>query len=246
MKISVNVPTCNESKIIKKFINNVKQIADEIILIDNSSDNTVKIAKRLSSKVKIINYPVKHFAKIRNKGINAVKKGWYVLFMDADELLSKQLINELKELKKSDGLDAYLIRRRNYFKYKHGTACLTTRFIKGEPKLFKKGTVKFINVSHEKAVYTKKNLKIKELQGPTLHYPEVGKYKVGGKYMTMYVKGTIKRGSFKKELKQLIKYILIFNYHPRYWIGNLIFFYQSIKHTISFIKQYYKLKSGVK
>ena len=246
MKISINVPTYNESKQIGTLVNNVKEVADEIILIDNSKDDTVRIAKKSSNKVKIVHYEIKDFSKIRNEGIKNVKKEWYILYLDSDELLSKELIKSLNVLKqRNENLaDAYLIKRSHYFNYGTYSAHLTTRLIKGEPKLFKKGIIRFVNVSHEKPVFIKESNKIETIKGDTLHYPITGKYNTGSTYLKMHINGTIKENKFNKELKnqlkQLIKYILIFDYNPKYWRGNIKFWIESVRYTSRFIKEYMK------
>ncbi len=248
MKISVNIPTHNEEDNIKKVINNVKKIADEIILIDNSNDDTIEIAKKEFNKIKVINCKYKDFSKIRNKGLNNVKKGWFILYIDSDELLSEKLIKRIKAIKKiKKPADVYLIKRKHFFKYDNSIACLTTRFIKGEPKLAIKGSIKFINKIHEKAVFNKKNLKIKELKEYTLHYPEVSKYNKNSDYTKMYIKELFKdkkiNNFIKTNIKQLIKYLLIFDYHPKYWIGNFKFWINTVKHSINIINGYLRLKN---
>ncbi|MFA5406154.1 MAG: glycosyltransferase [Candidatus Nanoarchaeia archaeon] len=241
MKISVQAPTMNEGENIKDWVRNVESIADEIVLIDNSSDDTIQIAKNASKKVRVINCKAQDFSEIRNKGLKSVKKGWYVLYLDTDEFLSKELIKNIKGIKEEELADVYLIKRRNYFKFDNSQACLTTRFIRGEPKLSKQGLIKFVNKFHERAVIIKQAT-IKELKGDTLHYPKQGKYDKGGKYMMMHIERVKKDKAFNKEimvyLKQLIKYILIFDYHPRYWKGNAKLWFSTIRYLIDFIRIY--------
>lgn len=245
MKISVNVPTYNDSARIEEFVKNVESIADEILLIDNSTDDTVRIAKKTSKKTRAVHYEPKDFAKIRNKGLEETKKGWYVLYMDADELLSDGLIKEIKELKKEeDTADAYLIKRSHYFKYPKGTAHLTTRMVRGEPKLARREAIRFVGSMHEQPEFIIKNPNIKTLKNATKHYPVLGKYTAGGKYLNMHVKETIKNKTYNKELlkliKQLIKYIINFDYNPKYWTGNATLWLGTVKHIKNFVKEYKK------
>ena len=52
MKLSVGIITYNEEQIIARTIDSVKNIADEIVIIDsNSTDKTVEIAKLKGVKV---------------------------------------------------------------------------------------------------------------------------------------------------------------------------------------------------
>ena len=63
MNLSITLATFNEENNIKRFLDNFKDIGDEIIIVDgHSSDKTVEIAKKYD-KVKIIsteNKPMFH------------------------------------------------------------------------------------------------------------------------------------------------------------------------------------------
>lgn len=94
--ISVFIITKNESDRIEKVINAVKEIADEILVIDSgSSDDTVKIAAQAGAKILFNQWsgygPQKVFgeSKCRNK---------WILNIDADEEVSKDLCSEIKAL----------------------------------------------------------------------------------------------------------------------------------------------------
>jgi len=52
VKISGAIITFNEEKNIKRCIDSLKEVCDEIVVVDSlSSDNTVSIAKELGAKV---------------------------------------------------------------------------------------------------------------------------------------------------------------------------------------------------
>ena len=92
MKISVIILTFNESKHIKRAINSVSALSDDIIIVDSYSiDKTIEISKKLKTKVfknKFINQ-----AQQFNWALNNVKiKNSWILRLDADEYLSKELI----------------------------------------------------------------------------------------------------------------------------------------------------------
>ena len=92
--VSVIITTKNEELVIGRLIKSVKNQSykhKEIILIDNNStDQTVKIAKRLG--VKVANKGPERSAQ-RNFGAK-IAKGSYLLFVDADMELSKNVIEE--------------------------------------------------------------------------------------------------------------------------------------------------------
>lgn len=237
MRISVQVPTKNESKQIVRFIENVKGVADEILLIDSSTDDTVKKARQLTDKVRVLDCKGKEYdglqniGKKRNRGLKSAPFGWYVLYLDADEVLSDELISEIQELKDSKGVlnDIYLIKRSHFFNYGNCTAHLTTRFIRGEPKLHREGTIKFIEKTHERAVGTLDCYSITNLKGCTLHFPEINKYSKKGDYHLIHLKDM----PSKVMIKQALKYILICDYNPKYWIGNLKLIINTLRGALS-------------
>jgi glycosyltransferase involved in cell wall biosynthesis len=97
MKISVIILTYNESKHIRRAIQSVKSISDDIIIVDSYSiDKTIEISKKLKAKIfknKFINQ-----AQQFNWALNNIKiKNNWILRLDADEYLSKELIIEIKK-----------------------------------------------------------------------------------------------------------------------------------------------------
>lgn len=95
--LSVVLATRNEEKNIGPCLESVKNIADEIIVVDEeSSDNTREIAKEYGAKV----YKVKHepiFHKTKQKALNYAKGDW-ILQLDADERVSSELADEISEV----------------------------------------------------------------------------------------------------------------------------------------------------
>lgn len=101
-KLSVVLATHNEEKHIDACLSSVKDIADEIIVVDGSStDKTRDIAKKLGAKViKRDNPPIFHINK--QLALEKAKNEW-ILQMDADERVSSELSKEIVTiLKMSD------------------------------------------------------------------------------------------------------------------------------------------------
>lgn len=115
-KIAVIILTYNSDKIIKKTIKAAKKITNEIIILDSySTDKTLKIAKQLRCKIfkkKFINYSIQ-----RNFIINKCNNKYeWQLHLDADEVVSNKLINEIKEILELNNKDySYLIKRYPFF-----------------------------------------------------------------------------------------------------------------------------------
>ncbi|MFZ2153329.1 MAG: glycosyltransferase family 2 protein [Microgenomates group bacterium] len=97
-KLSIVIATYNEADNIKRCLDSINDIADEIIIVDGESrDTTVEIAKKYS-KVTIItttNKPNFHINK--QIGIEACKNEW-IFLLDADEEVSPQLAKEITNL----------------------------------------------------------------------------------------------------------------------------------------------------
>lgn len=112
MKISVTIITLNEEINIAKCLEKLS-FADEIVVVDSGSlDGTVEIAKQFGAKViynKFENYGLqKQFA------VNQTQNNW-ILSLDADEILSDALVDEIKNIKATALIDGYLIPRTHVF-----------------------------------------------------------------------------------------------------------------------------------
>lgn len=91
--LSVVILTKNEELNIAESIDSVKDWADEIIIVDDfSTDNTVKIAQALASKVLIKKMEVE--GTHRNWAYTQAKNKW-VLSLDADEKVTPELRDEI-------------------------------------------------------------------------------------------------------------------------------------------------------
>jgi glycosyltransferase involved in cell wall biosynthesis len=114
--LTVVIITKNEENNIKECIQSIS-FADEVIVVDSeSTDNTVEIAKKEGAKI-IINQ-FKNFAKQREVGLKQAEGAW-TLYIDADELISKELSNEIQKAIVSVEYDAYEIPRKNYYFHKY-------------------------------------------------------------------------------------------------------------------------------
>lgn len=113
--LSCCIPTLNEEQNIEKCIKSILWV-DEIIVLDSgSTDKTVEIAKSLGANV--------YFRKWDNTAnqfsylFNLAQNEW-VLHLDADEVCSVQLHEEIAKLLENniiDKYDAYLVNRKTFF-----------------------------------------------------------------------------------------------------------------------------------
>ena len=108
MKLSIVLATRNEEKNIGACLQSVKDIADEMVVVDESStDRTREIAKKYGAKV----YKVKHepiFHKTKQKALEKASGDW-ILQLDADERVTPELAEEIREVIE---MDASLLKQR--------------------------------------------------------------------------------------------------------------------------------------
>jgi len=114
-KLSALVITYNEIGYIEKCIESIL-FADEIIVVDSySTDGTYEYLVN-HPKVRVIQHPFKNFTAQKTFTLNQASNDW-VLFVDADEVVTPELQNEIKNSIKNN-LDhvAYWFRRKFMFK----------------------------------------------------------------------------------------------------------------------------------
>ena len=165
-RISVVISAFNEEKNIGDCLQSIKW-ADEIILVDNtSSDKTVSIAKKYTSK--IFKRPNNRMLNInKNYGFEKATNKW-ILNLDADERVTEELKREIINVinNNSDDFDGFEIPRKNIIFGKwirHGIWWPDYQI-----RLFKKGKGKFeCRHVHEKI---KLEGKLGQLSQPLLHY----------------------------------------------------------------------------
>lgn len=112
--LSVIVIVKDAAKDIQRCLESVKW-ADEIIILDSGSqDNTLEICRYYTQNIFSTDWP--GFGIQKNRALDKVQGKW-VLSIDADERLSSNLIEEIKQIiyKAEDQHDAYAIKRISFF-----------------------------------------------------------------------------------------------------------------------------------
>lgn len=113
VKISACIIAFNEEEKIADAIKSV-QWADEILLVDSESeDRTVEIAKSLGAK--IITQKWLGFSKQKQLAVDGAENDW-IFSLDADEVVSEKLRDEIVKLKTSENpADGYRIPRLSFY-----------------------------------------------------------------------------------------------------------------------------------
>lgn len=96
--ISLCMIVKNEESVLETCLSSVKNIVDEIIIVDTgSTDNTKSIAKKFNTKFYDFEW-CNDFAKARNYSFSHATKD-YILWLDADDILPEKDVEKLKNLK---------------------------------------------------------------------------------------------------------------------------------------------------
>lgn len=166
MNISAIILTKDEEKNIEECLKHLKWCGEIILVDDNSTDKTITIAEKLG--VKVYKHSLdNNFAEQRNFGLAKANNEW-VLFVDADEIISDVLASEIGEgIKgKVGSINGYCIKRVDSMwgkVLKHGET--------GNIKLLrlaKRNAGKWTGSVHE--VWNVKG-EIGILKNPIMHYP---------------------------------------------------------------------------
>lgn len=248
--LSIAIATFNEEKNLAKCFESIKDVADEIVVVDGQSlDKTVKIAKDYGARVKITtNKPIFHINK--QMAIDMCTKDW-ILQLDADETVSTELKKEIIFiLKTKNTINGYWIPRKNWF--------LGRFLLKGGQypdytlRFYKKGKGKLPQKDvHEQAVV---DGEVGYLKNPLLHYPYenfsayIIKWNRYNNLLATQIKDKLKGKNYLFKIFNAVDYLLI---KPTYWFlltyirhkgfvdlwqGFVFSFFSSFRFQVSYIK----------
>lgn len=114
--LSVTLAVYNEEANLRRCLEAIQDIADEIVIVDGQSiDGTVEIAKEYGAKLTSVpNDPI-NFHKQKRLANDKATKEW-LLQLDADEVVSADLAKEIVgTIKRNPTENGYWIPRANYF-----------------------------------------------------------------------------------------------------------------------------------
>jgi len=202
MAISLCMIVKDEEKLLEQCLSSVKDLFDEIIIVDTGSkDKTKEIAKKFTDN--IFDFEWKNdFAAARNFSIEKAAKEW-VFILDADESISKEDHEKIKILTENKDYAAYgFLQRlysnnanvRNFVSTIKDTYRESTGFLgfqpNNTPRMFQNNKgIFYQNKIHEDFTpsVSKINGKLKQTSIPIHHYPVVGE-KYAKEKLEMHVK----------------------------------------------------------
>ncbi len=166
VKLSVVIITLNEEKNIARCLDAAWQVADEIVVVDSFSTDRTKVICLEKGAVFVEHKFAGHIQQ-KNFAITQAKYD-YVLSVDADEVLSNELISSIKEVKQKPTYNAYTINRMSFY---------VDRFIKHghwfpdrKIRLFKKNVGKWGGVNPHDLFELNVGGNPPMLQGVLFHY----------------------------------------------------------------------------
>lgn len=162
--LSACLITLNEEHNLPRVLNSVRELADEIVVVDcGSTDRTLEIARGLGAKV--ITRAWTNFAEQKNIAAAAASHDW-ILSLDADEELSSALHSSLRDWKKNEPKHSvYEMARRAW--YLGGWIRHSGWYPDFQRRLYRRDAAHFARVVHESLQFEGKPGR---LDGDLLHY----------------------------------------------------------------------------
>lgn len=165
-KLSVVIICYNEEKNIRRCIDSVKDIADEMLILDsNSTDQTVSIAESMGAVVK--QEVFKGFIQKKNKGVELASYD-YILSLDADEVLDPLLADSIRKVKENFTSLAYRMNRCSNYCGKfirHGSWYPDAKI-----RLFDRRIARWGGTNPHDKIVLEEQITVEHLKGDILHY----------------------------------------------------------------------------
>jgi glycosyltransferase involved in cell wall biosynthesis len=246
--LSVVLATYNEERNLSKCLDSIKQLADEIIIVDGTStDKTREIAKKYKVKLKVTtNKPNFHINK--QMAIDMATCDW-ILQLDADERVSPELAREIKE-KIGEPVNGYWAPRKNMF--------LGRFLMKGGQypdytlRLYRRGKGRLPQVHvHEQAEVVGR---VDYLKNALLHYPYenfatyIAKWNRYNDLLAAQIKEKLETKTFFVKTLYLVGYLIVKPAHwflttyirhkgfMDLWPGFVFSFFSALRFPVSYIK----------
>lgn len=112
--ITAVIKAKNEANRIVDAVNSAQELADRVIVVDDSSSDDTAALARLHGAVVV--QGISHFGSIDlldRQGFEMVQEGW-ILRMDADERLTSELIKSLRAAAEDSSVSGVMYARLNY------------------------------------------------------------------------------------------------------------------------------------
>jgi len=115
LPLSVSIITCNEEANLKRCLESVGSLAEEIVVVDSgSTDATEQVARKFGAHFEFAPWPG-HVAQ-KTRALNRCTRPW-VLCLDADEALTPELAASISNALNdpTPGIDGFTVNRRTWY-----------------------------------------------------------------------------------------------------------------------------------
>lgn len=163
--LSIAIIAKNEENNLQACLDSLKPLSDDIVVVIDrtSNDKTEQIARKSDCEVYVREFD--NFASQKNYAISKCKNDW-VFAIDADEVVSLELVKEIKVAIGQPVYSAFRIPRHNYF---FGRLVRHTNWSSKDDThiwLFRKSVSRWEGEVHEEVVV---DGKISNLKSPKIH-----------------------------------------------------------------------------
>ena len=165
--VTVTILTKNSEKYLAKCLDALQDF-DEVIVLDNGSeDDTLSIARGYSN-VKIIEHPFIGFGPMKNLAAQNARNDW-ILSIDSDEILTAQLLDAIRRLNPEPKNRVYTMNRLNHYRQKPIRCCGWYPDVVA--RLYNRTHTRFSDAMVHESLIIKPDTRKIGLEGQILHYP---------------------------------------------------------------------------
>jgi glycosyltransferase involved in cell wall biosynthesis len=166
IKLSAVIITFNEERNIGRCLDSLKEVANEIIVVDSFSTDKTEFICNQQPLVKFIKQSWLGYSAQKNFA-NALASHDYIISIDADEALSPELVESIKKIKTNPIADIYIVKRFTNYCGQWIKHC--GWYPDKKIRIWKKTDAVWQGEIHE-TLKLKNNLSSSELEGDLLHY----------------------------------------------------------------------------
>ncbi len=110
-RITCAILAYNVSNHIVQCVESCLPVGKVVVFDSQSADDTVSLARRAGAWV--IDIPFVNFSQARNEALNALNSEW-VFFVDADERVTPELAEEVRQVARREDVDGWWVPRYNF------------------------------------------------------------------------------------------------------------------------------------
>jgi len=190
-QLSVVIITFNEELNIKRCLESIQGVADDVVIVDSfSTDRTEEISKKFN--VNFIQRKWEGYSNTKNFANAQAKYDW-ILSLDADEALSDELKNSILEIKKGQTTGTYKFNRLTNYCGKWIKHC--GWYPDTKVRIFDRRTSRWEGKIHERLITNETPAVL--LKGDCLHYSYYTldqHYKQSEKFSALQAQSLFERG----------------------------------------------------